>query len=68
MNLRGTHALPGMKGYAVLWFDHCGRRVYMKQLAAETGIPLMTLYQRWHRGDRDERLVRPYLSRARKSA
>jgi len=46
------------------YFDHCGRRVYMKLLAAETGIPLMTLYQRWHRGDRDERLVRAHIPRS----
>jgi hypothetical protein len=65
MNERGTHALVGAKGFQVLWFDHCGRRVYMQQLADETGIPIMTLYQRWHRGDRDQRLVRPYQSRKR---
>lgn len=41
------------------FFEHLGRRVCMKQLANEHGIPLMTLYQRWHRGDRGERLVRP---------
>lgn len=54
-------------GFTV-YFEHCGRRVFMKQLARETGINLYTLYQRWHRGDRDERLARPAVARARKVA
>jgi hypothetical protein len=49
-------------------FEHLGRITYMKKLSAETGIPLMTLYQRWHRGDRDERLVRPTVTRMRRIA
>lgn len=44
-------------------FQHLGREVCMRQLAAETGIPMRVLYQRWHRGDRGERLVRPAVRR-----
>ena len=40
-------------------FSHMGEQRYMKQLAAESGIPIHTLYQRYWRGDRDARLVRP---------
>lgn len=46
-------------------FEHLGRVRTMKQLAAETGMDIYTLYQRWHRGDRDERLVRPLRRYAR---
>lgn len=61
MSYRGANTVT-------VYFEHCGRRVYMKQLAAETGIPLMTLYQRWHRGDRHEQLTRAYASRRTKAA
>jgi hypothetical protein len=47
------------------YIEHCGRQLTLKQLASETGIRLYTLYQRWHRGDRNERLVRPALQRKR---
>lgn len=53
MSARKAHANP------TLFCKHCGRHVSLSVLAAETGIPVMTLYQRWHRGDRDARLIRP---------
>lgn len=31
----------------------------MRRLAAETGLPLSTLYMRWARGDRGQDLIRP---------
>jgi hypothetical protein len=51
-----------------VYFAHLGRMVHMKQLARETLIPLYTLYQRWHRGDRDTRLVRSPAPRVRRIA
>ena len=61
MSYRGSNTVT-------VYFEHCGRMTCMKQLAAETGIPMMTLYQRWHRGDRNELLVRPYVPRIRRCA
>lgn len=52
MSGRGGHLKP-------VPFAHLGRQITMYELSAETGLSLMTLYQRWHRGDRDEKLVRP---------
>jgi hypothetical protein len=40
-------------------FEHLGEMRTMQELATESGVPIMTLYQRWHRGDRGQYLVRP---------
>lgn len=42
---------------------HFGRPGTMKELAAESNVPLTALYQRWFRGDRGPALTRPYRSR-----
>lgn len=51
---------PGLK-----FFAHLGQQRTIPELAAETGIGIYTLYQRWHRGDRDARLVRPLDNRGK---
>lgn len=51
---------PGIK-----FFTHLGQPRSIPELAAETGIGIYTLYQRWHRGDRDARLVRPLDNRGK---
>jgi hypothetical protein len=40
-------------------FDHIGRTVTLRQLEHETGFKYYTLLNRYIRGDRNERLVRP---------
>lgn len=47
-----------------LSFD--GAQCLLTQVSAATGIHVRVLYQRWRRGDRNERLIRPLDNRGRK--
>lgn len=42
---------------------HEGKNVTLKYLSEKTGISLWVLYQRYRRGDREQRLIRPALPR-----
>jgi hypothetical protein len=61
MKPKGTRGWNTQRGWNVqpAPIEHMGKKRTMQQLSEQTGLPLMTLYQRWHRGDRDEKLVRP---------